>query len=137
MADDRPRSRRLLRRWLRQACCSSEIRAGLAVFGVAILKPRAEFRVVLLALLSAVTECVVAQIKQPPPLRRTVGRRAMRRVAAEDGDVSRCELENDASSRVDRVIRQLMIVAVLRAQTALTVVARKHLGCAVAGVGEV
>src|SRR3954466_3497731 len=81
-------------RLLRLESCSSEIRLGLAVFGVALLQPGVEFRVVLRALLATVAERVVTEIQQPPPLRRAVGRGTVRRVAAEDGHVAGRELEN-------------------------------------------
>src|SRR5690348_14587673 len=107
---DRPPWRRPPPRSPRPKCCSSEIGRRPAVFRVAILQPRPEFGVVLLALLAAVAERVVTEIEEPPPLRRAIRRRAMRRVAAENRDVARSELENDAGRQVDRPVRQLVVV---------------------------
>ena len=75
----------------------------------------------LVSLVAAVAAGVVAQIELPPPLRRPVRRRAMRREAAEDGDVARLEIEHHAG-RVHRVVRQLMVLAVLRREIALLVI---------------
>src|SRR5262245_20192378 len=67
----------------------SEVRHRLAVFGIPVLQPIRKLGVMAVALFAAVTECVVAQVEQAPCAAGTVGRRTVRRICAEDGDIAR------------------------------------------------
>src|SRR5262249_55469545 len=80
-------------RWTAGAGDSGEVDVGLAVLGVLLAEPAEELPVVFLAAVAPVGVGVVTQVEQAAPAPGGVGRRAVRREAAEDGHVARLQLQ--------------------------------------------
>src|SRR5262245_53253802 len=96
-----------------------------------------ELAVVGVALLTAVAAGVVAEIKLPPPAVAEIGRRAVRREAAKHSDVTGGQIEHDAPRGVDRLGRQMVIVAIAWREITLLVIAGKNFRRSIRRLGRI
>src|SRR5262245_2710804 len=105
---------------------SAEKRGSPPVLGIAVLQPAPELGVVLVPLIAAVAQRVVAQIQQAAPVRGSVRARAVWSVAAEDRDIAGRQLQHYSPGGINQAVGKLVVHAVPWCETSLGVIPGEH-----------